>query len=75
MSNIAEGIKHALEQSRLEREQTKQAEINGSDESVAASTPAPMGLRLKEAAEVILAADEEDVTVRDLRNLMTTVNQ
>ena len=68
MSNIADGIEYALQQSRAERE--KVAEINTDPGTPAPLATGEMGLAIKEAAKVLLASDGEDVTVGDLEALM-----
>jgi hypothetical protein len=70
MSNIADGIAYALEQSRLSRVQEKTAEIPTSEVAAVGAPPSPMGSRIKQAAQVFLADDDEDVTVGDLQALM-----
>jgi len=69
MSNIADGIEFALAESRKERAQTKVAEI-GRPSTEVATLSAQIGAGIKQAAQALLAADDEDVTVGDLQSLM-----
>ena len=68
MSNISDGIEYALKQARAER-----AQKTAADSAPVPGDAAPtgsFGAQIKEAAQVFLADDEEDVTVGDLRSLM-----
>jgi hypothetical protein len=70
MSNIADGIEYALQQSRAAREGTKTAAISTPDAETRPLGVGLMGQEIKQAAQVLLAADDEDVTVGDLQALM-----